>query len=432
MKKRKLYIPALLLMLVVTLAATALGSRFPHPEFESGYVRPSTEGPEPLGAMADFIDLGLLAAALALATYFIHKSRSRRAIYALMVVCLVYFGFIRNGCICPIGSIQNVVAALASDGYTLSIAVLGFFLLPLVSALFSGRTFCSSVCPLGGIQDVVAIKPLKVPWQISRTLGIIPYIFLGLAVLLAWTESAFIVCRMDPFVAFFRMSGEMGMVVFGGLLLLIGIFVARPYCRFLCPYGVLLGWASRFSKSHLSITPADCIQCRLCEDSCPFDAIRKPVPSELPEDFGRARRRLIALIALAPLIVVATGWLGAQMHAPLSRLNNTVILAEQVFAEDAGLTDTTTLRSESFRELGDSTDDLYAEAMLVRASMRRGGWLFGGFVGLAIAGGLIKYSIRRTRTDYEPDRIECLSCGRCLSFCPVRKPLSSTAESCRP
>ena len=40
------------------------------------------------------------------------------------------------------------------------------------------------------------------------------------------------------------------MLTAGGILLVSGVFIARPYCRFLCPYGILLRWASLFSRWH--------------------------------------------------------------------------------------------------------------------------------------------------------------------------------------
>ena len=66
-------------------------------------------------------------------------------------------------------------------------------------------------------------------------------------------------------------------------MLLIGVFVGRPYCRFLCPYGVLLNLASRLSRWRVTITPSACVQCRLCEKSCPLGAIE--VPSERRDGF---------------------------------------------------------------------------------------------------------------------------------------------------
>ena len=425
MKILNLILPVLLALHLFVPCDAKAESRFPHPEFDSEYSLPAVDNPEPDASQGEYVDLAMLALALAVVTYLIHKKRSRKAIFWLMLVCLAYFGFWRKGCVCPIGSIQNVTAAASGADYTISIFVLGFFALPIISALFHGRTFCSGVCPLGAIQDIVVLKPLKVPWPIARTLSVIPYIYLGLAVLLAWTGSAFIICQLDPFVSFFRLSGGMTMILIGVALLLIGIFIARPYCRFLCPYGVILSWASAFSRKHLSITPAECIQCRLCEDSCPFDAIRKPVPTELPEDRDKAKKRLVLLIALIPVITIATGWLGSMLYGPISRLDNTVALAEQVYAENTGQTAETTLRSDAFRQTGEEPRQLYARAEAIRGKIKTGGWFFGGFVGLAIGIGLVRYSIRRTRSDYEPDRADCLSCGRCFSYCPVEVPKPS-------
>jgi NosR/NirI family nitrous oxide reductase transcriptional regulator len=45
--------------------------------------------------------------------------------------------------------------------------------------------------------------------------------------------------------------------------------------------------------------------------------------------------------------------------------------------------------------------------------------LFGGFVGLVVAGKLIGLTVRRSRKDYEADQGRCLACGRCFDYCPV-------------
>jgi NosR/NirI family nitrous oxide reductase transcriptional regulator len=250
--------------------------RFPPPEFESGHQLPEMTQPPGRAGWLAALDLAALVVALSLASYLLLKRRSRRAMFVLAAASLAYFGFYRQGCICPIGAIQNVSLALANVGYVLPLTVLAFFILPLVFALLFGRVFCGGVCPLGAIQDVVLLRPVKVPNWINHALRPLPFVYLGLAVFLAATDSMFVICAYDPFVSFFRLSGPAAMLIAGGAVLILAMFVARPYCRFLCPYGVLLGLISRFSWKGVRITPDQCVVCRLCEDACPFGAINGP------------------------------------------------------------------------------------------------------------------------------------------------------------
>jgi len=77
--------------------------------------------------------------------------------------------------------------------------------------------------------------------------------------------------------------------------------------------------------------------------------------------------------------------------------------------------------SDAFYATHRPPGELYAEAAAVQASFVRGGWLFGGWVGLVIGIKLVHLSIRRTRTDFEPDPGTCVSCGRCFAYCPVER-----------
>lgn len=418
MRNKYLRIILVLLVLLVTGEISAQG-RFPKPEFETGYVQPSPTTPEPRAFAMEYFDVIILIAVLLLISYFIFRRRSRKGILWTSVFSLIYFGFIRNGCICSIGAIQNVSLTLADPNYGMSVVALLFFIIPLVFALFTGRTFCAGACPLGAIQDVVVQKPIQLPVALQRALGMIPYLYLGLAVLYAATGSDFIICRYDPFIGIFRMDAPFTMVVLGLGFLLVGIFVARPYCRFFCPYGVLLNWMSRFSRRHLTITPSKCISCKLCENSCPFDAINIPDQSIQKKDVSRNVKRFLIFALLIPVWMAIGVWVGEQSHVFLSKGNPQVYMAELLISHPELKSDIDNLDIQAFLASGKSMDILVEEASLIRDKFRIGSWILGAFLGLVFGIKLLNLFVYRKSEDYEPDKGECLSCGRCMEYCPV-------------
>jgi len=248
---------------------------------------------------------------------------------------------------------------------------------------------------------------------------LIPYLYLSLAVLYAVTGTDFIICRFDPFVGIFRMDAEFHMIVLGISFLLMGMFVGRPYCRFLCPYGVLLGWMSRFSWKHLSITPSNCIQCRLCTNSCPFDAIEHPGTEKTPGDPTLNRIRFFAYAVLIPIWILIGGYAGSKAHVYLSRVNDDVALAELILSQPELKEDPDNIDIQTFLASGKSFETLLEEASIVQEQFRIGGWLAGGFMGLALGLTLLSQVIFRKRKDFEPHKGDCFSCGRCMDFCPV-------------
>ena len=395
--------------------------RFPKPEFSTGYEQPSTIVPEPRALALEYFDVAILLVVLSMASWLVLKKRSRQGVLWISLFTLAYFGFYREGCICSIGSIQNVTLSFADPNYAISVTALLFFILPLGFTLFFGRTFCAGACPLGAIQDVVIMKPISLPKWLNKTLGLIPYLYLSLAVLFAATGTDFIICRYDPFVGIFRMDAKFHMVILGIAFLLMGMFVARPYCRFLCPYSVLLSWMSRFSRRHMTITPSKCIQCKLCANSCPFDAIDFPTNEKEVIKSGLGPKRFLTYALIIPLWIALGVFVGAKSHTFLSKANPDVYLAELLISNPEIKNDKDNIDVQTFLSSGKTLETLVKDAEVIREKFYIGSMIAGGFMGLVIGMTLLNTVVFRKRQDYEPHRGNCLSCARCMNYCPVEK-----------
>jgi len=396
--------------------------RFPPPDFiETNHQLPATTTPAVRAEWLQVLDVAVLAAGLGIAVWLIHRRRSRRGLFWLGIFSLVYFGFWRLGCVCAIGAPQNIILGLCDPTYAVPLSVIAFFALPLVVALFAGRAFCAGVCPHGALQDLLLIKPVKVPAWLEHALGLFPFIFLGFGLSFAATGTGFPICRYDPIVPIFRLSGPGLLILLAALTLVLGMFVGRPYCRFLCPYGALLKLAALVSKWRVRVTPDVCTQCQLCSQSCPFGAMREPSDADIAtRHLGPDRRRLGAMLLLLPLLVGGGLWLGGRVSGAMSKLNPTVELAERYLAQRESPVEYGVMTPEA---LGLQRAENDPEALLsAAADISRRFWLacvlFGGWVGLVVGVKLVRLCVPTPRTDFEPDRGACLACARCFRTCP--------------
>ncbi|NOS68559.1 MAG: 4Fe-4S binding protein [Verrucomicrobia bacterium] len=413
---------ALIVLLFLAWLPAFAEPRFPPPDFtETNHQIPTTTTPSARAEWLQYLDVAVLGAGLVVALWCIYKQRSRRGLFWLGIFSLAYFGFWRKGCVCAIGAPQNVILGLFDANYTVPLSVIAFFALPLIVALFAGRAFCAGVCPHGALQDLLLIKPVKVPAWLEHALGVLPFIFLGFGLSFAATGTGFPICRYDPIVPIFRLSGPGLLISLAILTLVLSLFVGRPYCRFLCPYGALLKLASLASKWRVRVTPDVCTQCQLCENSCPFGAMREPSAGNVePKQLTSERRRFGWLLVLVPLLIAGGAWIGSALAVPVSKMNPTIELAERYINQQKSPANYGPMTPEAL-SLQRAEHD--SEALLKSATdLRHRFWLscviFGGWVGLVLGVKLASLSLRTKRTDFEPDRGACFGCARCFRSCP--------------
>ena len=408
----------LTVILSIISAAGFAQNRFPKPDFESGYAYPEHYHSIPNETLLSYLDIAILVLLMSFVAWAVIKKQVRWPVVLTSVISVFYFGFFRNGCVCSIGAIQNVALSLTSDSYTIPLYVLLMFILPVIFTLFFGRVFCAGVCPFGALQDLVNVKNYKLSKAVTAVLSIFPWIYLGLAVLFAVTNSRFIICRFDPFVGIFRLGGELPLILFGVLLLIFSIFTGRPFCRFICPYGAILSLFSRISFRQVKITKKDCINCQLCHNSCPVDAILFPYENKLKESRSAGVNRILRYMVFLPLMIIAGAVTMYMLSDKFSKVNKDVKLYDMVIENEIKPQAIQSLELQAFYGEEKTVEELEAQVAEIKKEFRVWSGIIGAFIGLIIALTLINLSVKRTRKLYEIDDANCVSCGKCFSYCP--------------
>ncbi|MEA2068250.1 MAG: 4Fe-4S binding protein [Verrucomicrobiota bacterium] len=245
----------------------------------------------------EIADVGVLASLLLASGLLSIRHKPKSNFTVLSIGGLLYFGLFRGGCICPVGATTNFCMGLAAPeliGRTVAV----LFLMPLVAAFFFGRVFCTSACPLGAIQHLLSRKKgnCLIPRRLNQVLRLIPLFMLAATAWGALRSGIFLACRVDVYKPIFFTGhawfGQLGDLINGTLteprlvlvgdlvvwltlaaVLLFGYFVPRPFCRFACPYGVLLGFFSKIGLRRRQIDSASCFACIQCTKTCPVQAI---------------------------------------------------------------------------------------------------------------------------------------------------------------
>jgi polyferredoxin len=379
----------------------AVFNRYPRPEFESGYTLPQVQVPQPRPDWWLVADTALLAVALGLSLLAVFRWKSRRAQALIGAGSLAYFGFIRKGCICPVGSIQNVSQALTDPAFALPILALLFFLLPVGVALWKGRAFCGSVCPFGALQELVHIHTVRVPRVLDKVLRLLPSVYAATAALAAATGIGYLICRFDPFVGIFRLGAPLVPALFAAAVLSAGLVVYRPYCRYVCPYGWVLGRMSLLAKNPLKIGGEKCKQCGSCARACLCDAVETPLEGRRPSTVPAAARRPDSR-PRKPASGPAWSWRTAL--AALGYMAGGLAAGYAVGPLFAGW--------------------LPAAAQKTAAAVKNGALAWGLFLGAVFFAAHQASVVRSSRPRQDGYRIapeRCVSCGRCLAACPLEQ-----------
>jgi NosR/NirI family nitrous oxide reductase transcriptional regulator len=243
------------------------------------------------------VEIAILAAMLVVLTgaffFQMQLTRSERATFwfrmAFLTVTLVFLGWYANAQL----SVVNLFALASSlrngfswDAFLLDPLTFILWFSVAAALIFWGRgAYCGWLCPFGALQELtnriaraLGVRQWSVPWGLHERLWAVKYIlFLGLfGISLASIDQAEHIAEVEPFktAIVLKFDRAWPFVVYALVLLGIGLFVERFYCRYLCPLGAALAIPARIRMFDWLKRYHDCGDpCQACANTCPVKAI---------------------------------------------------------------------------------------------------------------------------------------------------------------
>ncbi len=186
----------------------------------------------------------------------------------------------------PIAGLMNTKFFL-STGRAPAIhpAAMFLFMVFVLMSLLLKKSFCSWLCPVGALSEQLWRagqkffgRTFRLPRWIDIPLCGSKYLLLGFFVFAvgAMSDAALEEFMFTPYgivadvkmLDFFREIGMTALVVIA-LLALISTLVQNFWCRYLCPYGALMGLVSLLSPMKIRRDADVCIDCGKCARACP-------------------------------------------------------------------------------------------------------------------------------------------------------------------
>ena len=187
----------------------------------------------------------------------------------------------------PIGSLMALKLWIAEGIFDpIHPAGLVIFGAALVLAVALKKSFCGWICPVGAVSDVVGKlgkrifkKNFTLPRYADYCLRSVKYLLMAFFLYVVVLKMpSFAILRFlegdyykiaDVKMLFFFTKMTTTAAISLSLLIALSLFYRNFWCRYLCPYGGLLGLLSFISPLKIARKEDACIHCGKCTKNCP-------------------------------------------------------------------------------------------------------------------------------------------------------------------
>jgi len=186
----------------------------------------------------------------------------------------------------PIAGLMNLRYSIATGNISeIHPSAMILFCAFLLGSVLIKKSFCSWLCPVGTVSEYLwkigrrlVGRSLMLPRWLDWGLRSLKYLLLAFFVFIVFTMSTedlggfigspFGIVADVKMLNFFRHIGGVGLAVVA-VLVVASFFIQNAWCRYLCPYGALMGVVSTLSPVKIRRDEMACIDCGKCNKVCP-------------------------------------------------------------------------------------------------------------------------------------------------------------------
>jgi polyferredoxin len=187
--------------------------------------------------------------------------------------------------ICPFGGVVSIYKLATTGTFVQKIHESSFVLMAImfIAAIGFGPLFCGWVCPFGSFQEWIGGIGRRVfkkkynrfvPYKIDNYLRYLRYGVLLWVIYITAISGKLLFSDVDPYYALFHFwSGEVAIqaIIMLMVIIIVSLLVERPWCKYLCPYGAVLGITNLFRIFKIKRNVSTCISCSACDRACPMN-----------------------------------------------------------------------------------------------------------------------------------------------------------------
>jgi len=201
--------------------------------------------------------------------------------FVVLLLTVIIFGLLLGASPNPMESMVKLFKMLNKMEGGPKVLIISFVLFSLFSVL-GCKFICSWGCQLGALQESIFNIPIfkrkykfQIPFMVSLPVRLILFIlFLFLLFGIALGIKNFVIYHHVNYFKIFNLDLALFALYSLPIFILASLFIFRPFCQFICPFGLYSWLLENVAINKVRIIEDKCIKCLKCVEDCPTQAMK--------------------------------------------------------------------------------------------------------------------------------------------------------------